>query len=351
MKSDTSILIIYTGGTIGMMRDPETGSLVPFNFKQISQQVPELKLFGFDLSTISFEKPLDSSDIDANTWIRLVEIINQNNSKYDGFVILHGSDTMSYTASALSFLLDRLNKPVILTGSQLPIGTLRTDGKENLITAIEIAAAKKNGKPIVPEVSIYFENNLYRGNRTTKHNAEHFNAFLSGNYPVLAKAGIHIKYTHSAILNPKSVEYSGIRVKKKLRLDTNVAILKVFPGINERFVTALFNTENLKGVVLETFGSGNALSTDWFINCLRKAIENGIIILNVTQCLAGSVVLGRYSTSVSMLEMGVLSGHDITTEAAITKLMFLFGQNLSKEEVISNLQCSIAGEMTVPDTQ
>lgn len=347
MNRNTSILIIYTGGTIGMMQEPETGVLVPFNFEQISQQVPELKMFGYTLSTIAFDKPIDSSNIDPEIWVKLAMIITDNYAKHDGFVVLHGSDTMSYTASALSFLLEDIDKPVIFTGSQLPIGKLRTDGKENLITAIEIAAAKDGNRAVVPEVSIYFENKLYRGNRTTKRNTEHFNAFQSDNYPLLAEVGINIKYNKQAINNTKSKIFAGLKLHRRLKFDTNVAILKIFPGISKDFVHSFFNIPNLKGVVLETFGSGNAPTKDWFIEALQDAIEHGIFILNVTQCTVGKVEMERYTTGVELLRIGVIGGLDITTEAAITKLMFLLAQNMKKEDIIYNLRSSIAGESTI----
>lgn len=338
-----SILIIYTGGTIGMINDPETGSLMPFKFDKITDQVPSLKRFGFKLDTISFEKPIDSSDINPEVWIKLVEIIHDKHALYDGFVILHGTDTMSYSASALSFMLENLHKPVIFTGSQLPLGTLRTDGIENIITAIEIAAAKKEGKPIVPEVCIYFENKLFRGNRTRKYNAEYFAAFESPNYPPLAKAGVHINYNFEAIDYP---------IQKKIInthtvVDTNIAILKVFPGINKNVVEAILGAKGLKAVVMESFGAGNAPTSGWFIELLKSAIEKGLIVLNITQCNAGSVEMGRYETSMQLDKIGVVSGRDLTTEAAITKLMFLMGQGLSKEEVLLYLNTSIAGEMSV----
>ncbi len=343
MKKEISILIIYTGGTIGMVNDPETGSLMPFNFEQILQQVPSLKRFGYKIETISFEKPVDSAEINPEFWIKLVDIIKEKHNHYNGFVVLHGTDTMSYSASALSFMLENLHKPVIFTGSQLPMETLRTDGKENLITAIEIAAAQKNGKPIVPEVCIYFETKLYRGNRTRKYNAEHFAAFESPNYPYLAKAGIHIVYNFEAI------HYSGQKkiIKTHTKLDTNITILKIFPGINKHIVSAITHTNDLKAIILESFGAGNTPMSEWFILLLKEAIDNGIIIVNITQCNAGSVVMGLYETSLALEKIGVISGYDMTTEAAITKLMFLLGQNLTHSEIELYLKTSIAGEVSI----
>ena len=336
----TSILIIYTGGTIGMVKDPKNGSLKPFDFDHILKQVPELKDFGFELTTVSFDPLIDSSNLNPEVWVKIADIIKENYEKFGGFVVLHGTDTMSYTASALSFMLDNLDKPVILTGSQLPIGMLRTDGKDNLITAVEIAADYKNDKAVVPEVCVLFENKLFRGNRTTKHNAEYFNAFYSYNYPDLAKVGINIHYNHAAIRNHTEGMF-GINTN----LDTNIAILKIFPGINKQTVDAILNIEGLRAVVMETYGAGNAPTDAWFVDSIRQAIAKGILVYNVTQCPSGSVDMGLYETSVELLEIGVVSGHDITTEAAITKLMFLLGQQLDSDKIKFFLNKSIKGEL------
>ncbi|MFN8240656.1 MAG: asparaginase [Bacteroidales bacterium] len=340
-KSDRSILLIYTGGTIGMVNDPVTGSLVPIDFEHISDQVPELKKFGYRLKAKSFE-PVDSSNINTGSWIRIAGLIEENYNKYDGFVILHGTDTMAYTASALSFILRNLEKPVILTGSQLPIGVLRTDGKENLITAIEIAASESDGLPVVPEVCIYFDNKLMRGNRTTKISAEHFNAFESPNYPPLAEAGLHIRFNRNLIRYP--VIRGELTVKKDF--DNNVAVLKLFPGISRSFIHSVLTTPGLKGLIIETYGSGNAPTYDWFLQELEDYIMKGGLILNVTQCHGGMVEMGLYETSRELLEAGVISGRDITSEASVTKLMFLLGMYGDKEKVVSGLNRSLAGEIS-----
>lgn len=337
----SSILLIYTGGTIGMVEDAATRQLMPFNFNHLYVQIPELKKFDLKLSVVAFDKPLDSSNMNTEIWKRIAGLIEDNYEKYDGFVVLLGSDTMAYTASALSFMLENLNKPVILTGSQLPIGKIRTDGKENLITAIEIAAAKKEGKPLVPEVAVYFEYELYRGNRTHKYNSEHFDAFESPNYPVLAEAGVHINYNFSAI---KKADSKKLKVHHSL--DNNIVFLKLFPGINENVVNAVISANGLRALILETFGSGNAPTEPWFVNALSNAVGKGIIILNITQCNSGKVEQGRYETSAHLKNIGIIGGGDMTSEAAVTKLMFLLGQKMSVNEIKKQLQKPLRGEMT-----
>ena len=325
-----------------MVHDPNTGSLVPIDFRHISDHVPELRKFGYDLHSISFDPVKDSSNIDPGVWIKMAEIIEESYDDFDGFVILHGTDTMAYTASALSFMLENLSKPVILTGSQLPIGLLRTDGRENLITAIEIAAAMENGLPAVPEVCIFFDNKLTRGNRTTKMSAEHFDAFYSPNYHLLAEVGLHLKYYNNLISYPAKEQ--KLIVHKAF--DTNVAILKLFPGINRKLVNAITKTEGLRGLIIETYGSGNAPTYQWFLEDLKQYIDKGGIILNVTQCHGGSVEMGLYETSRQMLAAGVVSGRDITSEASVTKLMHLLGRFSSKEKVVQSLNMSLAGEIS-----
>lgn len=340
-----SILLIYTGGTIGMKQDPDTLALKPFNFNQILEEVPELRKFGCRIDTYSFDPVIDSSDVQPAFWVKLTSLIRDNYEKYDGFVVLHGTDTMSFTASALSFMFENLAKPVVLTGSQLPIGMLRTDGKENLISSIEIASAVgPDGHPMVPEVCIYFESQLYRGNRTTKYNAENFRAFRSANYPVLADVGIHIKYNTSLIRYPLDWN-APLHVSQNL--DTNVAVLKIFPGITPAVVDAVLNMEGLRGVVLETFGSGNAPTAEWFVGRIKDAVRRGLVVLNVTQCHAGKVDMDAYATGVALKQEGVLSGYDSTTEAALTKMFFVFGQSSSDEKVKKLLQSNLRGEITI----
>ena len=317
-----------------MIENTTTGALESFNFEQLQKHVPELQKFNFPIDTYQFDPPMDSSDMEPDMWRKLVCIIHENYDRYQGFVILHGTDTMAYTASALSFMLEGLDKPVILTGSQLPIGVLRTDGKENLMTSIEIAIAQnKEGKALVPEVCIFFE----------KINAENFNAFRSFNYPVLAEAGIHIKYNNVQI----HVNGEERELKPHYLLDTNVVVLKLFPGIQENVVAAILKIEGLKAVVLETYGSGNAPRKEWFIRLLCQASARGIIIVNVTQCSAGTVEMERYETGYQLLQAGVVSGYDSTTESAVTKLMFLLGHGYTPDEVRDRMNRSIAGEITL----
>jgi len=342
MESERSILVIYTGGTIGMIQNPKTGALQPFDFDQMYKQMPILKNLNYLIDFYSFSPLIDSSNMNPEFWVKLAILIEENYERYDGFVVLHGTDTMAYSASALSFMLENLNKPVIFTGSQLPMGVIRTDGRENFITSIEIAAAMKDDLSVVPEVAIYFEDQLLRGNRTTKFNAENFDAFFSGNYPVLANVGVHIKYNYN---NIRKSNFKKLKVHKNF--DNNIGILKLFPGINKATVKSIVNTMGMKAMLLETFGSGNAPTDKWFLDILEQAIKNELIILNVTQCKSGSVEIGKYETSVDLGRIGVIGGNDITTESAITKLMYIFGEGYSNNKIRQLLEKSLRGEMTI----
>ena len=339
------VLLISTGGTITMVRNKASGALVPADMDTFKAYMPELFEDPVQVDIQAFSPLLDSSDVNPDCWVRMAQMVYDNYANYDGFVVLHGTDTMSYSASALSFMLENLSKPVVFTGSQLPVGVLRSDAKENLLTAIEIAAAKdEEGNAIVPEVTIYFEDRLFRANRTTKRNAEHFSAFNSYNYPALAKAGVHITY------QPHLVHYSDPRQPLRLhtKFDCNVAVLKLFPGIQQPVVRALLRTRGLKGVVLETFGAGNAPTDKWLYRELKAAVDRGIIIVNKTQCNTGSVEMGLYAVSLNLMKAGVLSGYDITTEALLTKMMLLFGENPDDTRLVSELLGkNLCGEVTI----
>lgn len=324
-----------------MIKDANTGALKAFNFKKLIKGIPELNLLECNIETISFKKPIDSSNMQISDWQKIASLIEENYTIFDGFVVLHGSDTMSYSASALSFMFENLCKPIVFTGSQLPIGDLRTDAKENLITAIQIASLQEKGKPIIQEVSLYFEYKLYRGNRTTKISAEHFNAFTSPNFPDLAESGVHLKINNEVLLKPKTDK----NLKVNTAFNENVLILKLFPGINKNILKSILNTPNLKGVVLETYGAGNAPMENWFIDEIENAIKKGLHIVNVTQCSGGSVIMGTYETSTRLKEIGLISGKDITTEAAITKLMYLIGQNVAPNVFKTIFETSLRGEM------
>lgn len=340
METRAAILVIYTGGTIGMFKDPETGSLRPFNFDELYNYMPSLELFKFKIDSYSFDPIIDSANINPEYWVKLTEVIATNYEKYDGFVILHGTDTMSYTASALSFMLDNLNKPVVITGSQLPLGMIRTDGRDNFITSLEVAGAKSDDIPMIPEVCIYFENQLFRGNRTHKFNAENFDAFKSVNYPTLANVGVYIKYNEQYISKPNFK-----RLKTYTKLDNNLVVLRLFPGICPKTVKAILSIEGLKGVILETYGAGNAPTEPWFLNALKTALDAGILIVNISQCRGGSVEMGKYETSLDLASMGLINGKDMTMEAALTKLMLILGMEVSNEEAKRLIEKNLKGEI------
>jgi len=343
MTKIPQILLIYTGGTIGMLKDYKTGALKNFNFDKLLKHIPEINQLNCNVHSISFKNPIDSSNMSPKNWLMIAEIIEKNYDLFDGFVVLHGSDTMAYTSSAISFMFENLTKPVIFTGSQLPIGDLRTDAKENLITSIEIASAQENETPIISEVCLYFEYKLYRANRTTKINAEQFEAFSSPNFQPLAISGVHLNFNKQLIYKPKNRK--ALKVRKKL--NNNIVVLKIFPGINKNVVNSIVTIPKLEGIILETYGSGNASTELWFINLLKKAIQDGVHIINVTQCAGGNVIMGHYETSVPLKKIGVINGNDITTESALAKLMYLLGENIPKNDFKRVFETSLRGEISI----
>lgn len=341
MDTNSSILVIYTGGTIGMVMDPKTGTLRPFTLQNLMKTVPELEKINFEIHSTSFTNPIDSSNVEPELWIDLCSIIKENYEKYDGFVILHGTDTMAFSASALSFMLSGLNKPVIFTGSQLPIGMVRTDGKENFLSALEIAADKtKKGLPRIPEVGLYFDSNLFRGNRSHKSSTQSFDAFVSPNYPPLAQAGVEIQYRKNRIL---PLQEKPFQVYSKL--ETNVLVLTLFPGQPLSVIEKALHDSSIKGVILRTYGAGNAPTNPRFLDAMKNLIESGVVVLNVSQCGHGTVDQTKYETGSRLNDIGVIGGRDITLESAITKMMVSLG-SFSQQEVIQNLNISLRGELT-----
>ncbi len=341
INTHTKVLLIYTGGTIGMVRDYDTGTLKAFDFKRLLKSIPELTQLNCQIDSVSFDTPIDSSNMNTTHWVAIASIIEEHYETHDGFVVLHGSDTMSHTSSALSFMLENLGKPVIFTGSQLPIGDLRTDAKENLITSVQIAALQEKDKPLIQEVALYFEYKLYRANRTTKINAEQFEAFASLNYPPLVESGVHLKvYNEHLLTNRQSKKFFVHKV-----LDNNVGLLRLFPGLNPSVLNSVLETPDLKALVLETYGAGNAPTDAWLISGLKEAIKNGLHIVSVTQCSGGSVLMGQYETSEQLKKMQIINGKDITTESALAKLMYLLGSNVSNKSFKTIFETALRGEM------
>lgn len=344
MTQKSALLLIYTGGTIGMKQDMKDLTLKPFDFSQILDEVPEIRKFAFKIDTYSFEPPIDSSDVEPSLWQNLARLIKEKYEDYDGFIILHGTDTMSYSASALSFMLDGLTKPVIFTGSQLPIGVPRTDGKENLISAVEIASAKDDeGHPAVPEVCVCFDSLLMRGNRSTKVNSEVFRAFQSPNFPPLAEAGINIRYNNEYIRKPNDW-YQSLTINTEL--DTRVSILKIHPGITPEVVRNILCGKDTRAIIMETYGSGNAPTRDWFLDIVKESSAMNKIIVNVTQCLAGTVNMNIYANGKALERAGVIDGYDSTTESALAKLFYLMGKSRDNEWVKAMMGRNLKGEIS-----